>query len=76
MTPLHVTVRRRGPVWRWSVDSIHETRGKVWRAPHTSGWGWTRRAAGLAAGEALADAQAQVLARVHALLDTAEREAA
>lgn len=63
MTPLHVTVRRRGPVWRWSIDTIHEaTGGKVRRAPHTSGWAWTRRAAGLAAGDALADAQAQVLA--------------
>ena len=76
MTPLHVTVRRRGPVWRWSIDTIHEaTGGKVRRAPHSAGWGWTRRASAIAAGEALADAQARVLARVHALLDTAEREA-
>jgi len=72
MTPLHVTVRRRGPVWRWSVDSIHETRGKVWRAPHSTGWAWTRPAAAIAAGEALADAHAQALARLHALLPTRE----
>ena len=57
MTPLHVTVRRRGPVWRWSVDSIYETRGKVWRAPHSTGWAWTRPAAAISAGEALADAR-------------------